>query len=445
MAHDYLLRPNIANPQILSFSSHADLSSGLSALGLADVQQIPSSFDWRKKAKLGPATNQGMCGNCWAMSSTNALADKFAIFKGAKNLELDQLITTFCAPNVFPTTLKGCGGGMPYSAGQFFEQYGAAPSKSDCDYGQSLLSWEDFYDDAKHKIASWQKANAGHIDQTQLAQFTSSVLRFDCKSINKCKLTYRAQKGTTKGLSIQTANSPGKVDPIATVRNIKLAIMNTGPVVAVYQVYNDFQPGNSVFYLNGQNGRKYKWDATNGIYIQGSYAKDLDELLGKASKDVQKRIKAQGMTNWNAPAEGGRSYHAVEVVGWGEDKKYGPYWIIKNSWGREWGDDGYWKHGMWTPNRTNTCLLDVPHVFSSTGGLGGCTTFTIDESSGEEGEGSPDRVVTKPESKSHVQLRIPKNVLIGIVSTVCLLFLIWVVYRIYHRKTTRSWGSYHYY
>mmetsp|Transcript_17900 Transcript_17900/g.17885 ORF Transcript_17900/g.17885 Transcript_17900/m.17885 type:complete len:153 (+) Transcript_17900:741-1199(+) len=35
--------------------------------------------------------------------------------------------------------------------------------------------------------------------------------------------------------------------------------------------------------------------------------------------------------------------HAVEVLGWGTDDNQQPYWIIKNSWGPEWGEQGYAK------------------------------------------------------------------------------------------------------
>jgi len=43
--------------------------------------------------------------------------------------------------------------------------------------------------------------------------------------------------------------------------------------------------------------------------------------------------------------------HCVQVVGIGEDKTSGPYWIVRNSWGTSWGDQGY----IYLPYGSNTC------------------------------------------------------------------------------------------
>lgn len=82
--------------------------------------------------------------------------------------------------------------------------------------------------------------------------------------------------------------------------NIKKEILNYGPVVSVTIINVDF--------LN------YK----SGVY-----------------KPLPETPKFQG-------------FHAVKVVGWGIDKtditptgEYQEYWIIQNSWGSDWGENGY--------------------------------------------------------------------------------------------------------
>lgn len=86
-------------------------------------------------------------------------------------------------------------------------------------------------------------------------------------------------------------------DPERIARAMQNDICRNGPMVAGFFVYNDF----------------LQWDG-RGIYVP---------------RPGQKKL-------------GG---HAIRIVGWGNDPKM-PYWLCANSWGTQWGEQGYYRMQM---------------------------------------------------------------------------------------------------
>jgi len=49
--------------------------------------------------------------------------------------------------------------------------------------------------------------------------------------------------------------------------------------------------------------------------------------------------------------------HAVKIVGWGHDYSAGFYWIVQNSWGPSWGEEGYFRIVNWHADKDSAIAI----------------------------------------------------------------------------------------
>ena len=127
---------------------------------------------------------------------------------------------------------------------------------------------------------------------------------------------------------------------------IQNEIIQRGPVTTGFVVYPDFQ---DEFGSSGMGGQLFK----PGQSALGSSRNSLIYI-------------------WNGKGDpvGG---HAITIVGWGtykdETNMYIPYWICLNSWGREWGTNGYPSHSQ---RESHPSRLDGGGYFWMVRGIDNC-------------------------------------------------------------------------
>ena len=345
MVKGFFFPPNRTDMRIFAPPPKLSINS-LAAYGISPPVEVPTSFDWRDKVTLSPILDQSSCGSCYAMASASAMSDRILVAQYQTKNEVTGVIINPLQLIVCSGS-SGCIGGDPASVLDFAAEKGATSQESEPFWSDWCSSTCCGYAVNEQNCEACNGCQCLNVTGGSCAPADDAVMNGQLPGCDSYDLDrrYKIVPGSVVSLSPR-----GESDDAPVIKKIKRDIYSYGPIVASYQVYEDFQDGSApTVHIEDENSL---WPDTNGIYIY----------------------------NGTAEKAGG---HSVVIVGWGEGEagSYGsmPYWIVKNSWGTVWGEKGYFKMAICSKakNINTQTGLDVPVVVGGTP-FGGAVSFQID-------------------------------------------------------------------
>lgn len=261
------------------------------------ARPIPTNFDGRQvwAGLLSPVNDQNLCGNCYAESSCSTLADRFAIMSlGQIKFNPSCSEMTICAEN--------------FTAANITQEWNNVQA----------------YQTNDNYIRQNQGCNGATLQQAMNSLFVQGIPSVECFPPSYTNTTNPSFNynipGNAEGNNIfpycyqlESMDLDTCTDGVTAMKKyrakttynvasnetaIMTEIMRNGPVACGFMVFDNF--------LSTYDGKS--------IY-----------------------------TAVSGSSQGG---HAVQIIGFGTDSTQNPpvdYWIIKNSWGVSWGDQGYFK------------------------------------------------------------------------------------------------------
>jgi len=283
------------------------------------VKDLPSDFDSRTQwpGFIHGVQDQGQCGSCWAFGATETLADRFAIAsKGAINFDMSAQDLVSCDT----THDMGCGGGYPTYAADYLVNTGVV-----------ALSCEP-YVSGDGSVPPCATACANPSDKFTQYKYSN--------------WSYFIGEDA-----------------------LKAELVANGPIAVAFAVYNDFFNYASGVYTADESSGLAGYHAVKligyGVASVPAPPVDCDEKHpGKYKCDAgttcccDKRFHflfinkcehyqccASADQCKNPAGQGGctTSKASDKHVATPNPDMQVPYWIVQNSWGASWGDNGTFK------------------------------------------------------------------------------------------------------
>jgi len=308
----------------------------VAALAGAASGAVPASFNVQEKwYGCGLSTlNQGQCGSCWAVSATGVFGERMCIFFAEDGTPINSS-ETYAGNRLFQKAGSCTGDGTQHmahnhgckrtqyflspqavmSCGTITEDKFLYPDSAGCNGGEARDAWRFFF---VHGLSSMTAdGEAGCTPYTSGKCSSKDPLNNGCKT---CKGVLTECEDTGLQPKMHRVDSYGW-------------IMEEG--LSKRDDTSRPRPANETALMAKQVEKMQIELMTNGpLHVCIDYFENFGKFFNNQPLGIYNSTEG-------GPKTGG---HCLSVIGWGTDATSGlDYWLIKNSWGGEWGSNGVFR------------------------------------------------------------------------------------------------------